>query len=216
MQAFFARIAAMQLAAKVGVLIGAVAFISAGYWYFVYSDMQDDKVKLEQKQAKLRKEKDEYVKRKAEYLKYLEERQQLLEEQQEAVKKMPSGDDDDIEQFIENMQAQVELSGLTKVTSVRDPAVPMDMYERIPIRMSLVGQFHQINRFFKNVGKLPRIVNIEDLSLSPAENAPAGLNAPNLLKATFVATTFKFTAGGRKSVGATKPPPTALKAGGNK
>jgi len=215
MQAFFSRIAAMQLAAKVGVLIGAVAFISLGYWYFVYSDMQEDIGKLQQKKTRLNKEKDDYVTRKKEYLKYLEERQQLLDEQQEAVKKMPSGDDDDIEQFIENMQAQVELSGLSKVTSTRDPAVPMDMYERIPIRMSLVGQFHQINRFFKNVGKLPRIVNIEDLALSP-ENANSGLNAPNLLKATFVATTFKFIERGRKSVGATKPPPTVVKSGGGK
>ena len=41
------------------------------------------------------------------------------------------------------------------------------MYVKIPIKMSLTGTYHQINHFFKQVGELKRIVNIEDLALDP-------------------------------------------------
>ena len=89
----------------------------------------------------------------------------LLEEQKELLRVLPKADD--IEQFIENVQAQIELSGLSKVESVREAAQPVEMYVKIPIKMSLIGTYHQINRFFKQVGELKRIVNIEDLSLDP-------------------------------------------------
>ena len=94
------------------------------------------------------------------------------------------------------MQAQIELSGLSKVESVREPAQPVEMYVKIPIKMSLTGTYHQINRFFKQVGELKRIVNIEDLSLEPLSLAVAP-EQPNLLKANFTATTFMFTDKGR-------------------
>ena len=97
---------------------------------------------------------------------------------------------DDIEQFIENIQAQVEIAGLQKVSSQREAAIPMDLYTKIPVRMSAVGGYHQINQFFKQVGDLKRIVNIEDLQLTPSENS----KDPNrvALKASFVATTFQY------------------------
>jgi type IV pilus assembly protein PilO len=75
---------------------------------------------------------------------------------------------------------------------VREAAQPVEMYVKIPIRMSLTGSYHQVNHFFKQVGELKRIVNIEDLSLEPTV-AQAAIGQPNLLKANFVATTFMFT-----------------------
>jgi len=84
--------------------------------------------------------------------------------------------------------------------------MPVEMYVKIPIRMSLVGTYHQINHFFKNVGELKRIVNIEDLNLAPATDTIAtSLTAPVLLKANFVATTFQFQ---EKSAGGSLTPKT--------
>ena len=119
---------------------------------------------------------------------------------------------DDIEQFIENVQAQIELAGLSKVSSVREAAQPVEMYVKIPIRMSLLGTYHQINRFFKNVGDLKRIVNIEDLQLAPSTEGNTPTNV-NQLKANFVATTFQFVDKGR--AGPAKSG-TNVSAGGNK
>ena len=202
MQSFFDRLAAISLAIKIGGLVGLLALMGGGYWYFFYGDMQDELRQLEEQQAKLTKEKKEYEKRKQEYLAFRNEVNQLLDEQKELLRVLPKSAD--MEQFIENVQAQVELAGLTKVASIRDAAQPVEMYVKIPIRMSLVGTFHQINHFFKNVGDLKRIVNIEDLSMQPTTENTGSLNAATMLNAKFVATTFQFSDKGRPSQGPAK------------
>jgi type IV pilus assembly protein PilO len=184
------RLAAIPLSAKIGALVGGLALLGAGYWYFFYSDMVEEREQLAREAEKLNKEKKEYEKREAEYLAFRNEVAALQEEQRELVRVLPRRDD--IEQFIESVQAQIELSGLSKVSSVREPATPVEMYVKIPIRMSLMGTYHQINRFFKNVGDLKRIVNIEDLSLAPAQDVPVSMTSPTILRANFVATTFQF------------------------
>jgi type IV pilus assembly protein PilO len=197
MQQLFDRLAAVPLLAKLGALAGALVLLLGGYWYFLYSDMQDEMQHLQEQAEKLNKEKAEYEKRKQEYLAFRNEVNTLLEEQKELLRVLPKSDD--IEQFIENVQAQIELAGLTKVASVRDPAQPVEMYVKIPIRMSLVGSYHQINHFFKTVGELKRIVNIEDLSMTPAgePQTNVGVTAATMLNAKFVATTFQFQEKGK-------------------
>jgi type IV pilus assembly protein PilO len=192
MQSLFDRLASVPMAAKLGALVGAICVLGGGYYYFFYSDILDEQEQIEKERVSLDKEKREYEKRKAEYLAFRNEVQQLLEEQKELLRMLPKADD--IEQFIESVQAQVELSGLSKVSSVREAAIAGDMYTKIPVRMSLVGTYHQINQFFKNVGDLKRIVNIEDLALAPQTEPGQTTATPtrNNLKANFVASTFQF------------------------
>jgi type IV pilus assembly protein PilO len=209
MQTFFDRVAAMALGAKLGIVVGVMALFGGGYWYFFYGDMLDEQAQLEKDQQRLDKEKREYEKRKQEYLAFRNEVNALLEEQKELLRVLPKKDD--IEQFIESVQAQVELSGLSKVSSVREAAQPVEMYVKIPIKMSLTGSYHQVNHFFKQVGELKRIVNIEDLSLEPVTQL-AAIDQPNPLKANFVATTFMFI--DKKGGAAPKKPGTTITSGG--
>jgi type IV pilus assembly protein PilO len=213
MQALFDRLVAAPLIAKVGGLLGLIVLLCGGYYYFFYSDLIDEQAQLQKEHDKLDKEKREYDKRKQEYLAFRNEVNGLLEEQKELLRMLPKADD--IEQFIESVQAQIELSGLSKVSSVREPALPADMYTKIPVRMSLVGSYHQINQFFKNVGDLKRIVNIEDLTLQPQsanEAAPIGSGNATHLKANFVASTFQFL--DRRNAAGGKKTGTSLKSGG--
>jgi type IV pilus assembly protein PilO len=209
MQNFFDRFAALALGAKLGIIVGLVVALTGGYWYFFYSDMQDEQAQLEKDKTRLEKEKHEYEKRKQEYLAFRNEVNALLEEQKELLRVLPKADD--IEQFIENVQQQIELSGLSKVESVRGPAQPVEMYVKIPIKMSLIGSYHQINRFFRQVGELKRIVNIEDLSLDPVSLAVSP-EQPNPLRANFTATTFMFT---DKGTGAVQKSGTSIHSGGS-
>ncbi len=210
MQTLFDRLAAIPLAPKLGVIAGALLLLFGGYWYFFYDDMQQEQAQLERDKVRLEKEKHDYERRKQEYLAYRNEVNALLEEQKELLRVLPKKDD--IEQFIENVQAQIELAGLTKVTSVRQAAQPVDMYVKIPIEMSLTGTYHQIDHFFKQVGDLKRIVNIEDLVLEPAsQGAAMVLDQQNLLKASFVATTFQFI---DKGAGGVKKSGTSITSGG--
>ncbi len=202
MSDIFDRIAALRPLAKAGILLGAIVLIAGGYYYFVYSDMLDEGTQLETATRQSTDERDAYLLRRKEYQAFKLELNQLRDDQKELLRVLPKKDDKQadlaMEQFIENMNAQVELSGLTKVSSVREAAVAEEMYERIPVKMSLTGSYHQINRFFKNVGELKRIVTIADLQLAsaPAPAAvggkPAAPEEAQLLKADFTAQTFQF------------------------
>jgi type IV pilus assembly protein PilO len=206
MQELFDRLAATPIAVKLGALLGVVALLCGGYWYFFYDDLTTQEAQTLRRTDELNKEKEEYEKRKREYLAYRNEVAQLLEEQKALLQVLPKTDD--IEQFIENIQAQVELAGLTKVSSTREAPIGMDLYTKIPIRMSAVGSYHQINQFFKAVGELKRIVNIEDLSISPSDKV---VNGAIQLKANFVATTFQYI---EKKGPAAGPAKTSISAGG--
>ncbi len=59
------------------------------------------------------------------------------------------------------------------------------VYE-IPVRVGILGSYHNLGYFFSNLTKLNRIVNISNLELS--EQEISGNNA--ILKIDFVATTF--------------------------
>jgi len=207
MQELFDRLAATPVATKFGALLGLVALLCGGYWYFFYSDLTDQETQILRRHAELEREKGEYDKRKREYLSYRNEVAQLLEEQKTLLQVLPKSDD--IEQFIESVQAQVELSGLQKVSSQREAAIPLDLYTKIPIRMTAIGTFHQINQFFKAVGDLKRIVNIEDLQITP--NLDSKDASKVSLKASFVATTFQYI---EKKSGAAGPQKTTISAGG--
>lgn len=197
MQAFFDKLAAISLAAKLGALGMAVILLIGGYWNFFYSEMVDELDGLEKQGARIDQEKKEYERRKLEYLAFRAEVNKLLEDQKELLRVLPKSDD--IEQFIEQVQAQVEVAGLTKVASTRDAAQPVEMYVKIPIRMSLTGTYHRINHFVRNVGELKRIVNLEDLQLQPAPESTGSLSQPTLLNARFTATTFMFQDKGTSS-----------------
>jgi type IV pilus assembly protein PilO len=47
-------------------------------------------------------------------------------------------------------------------------------YEEIPVKVSITGSFHSTVTFFEKVAKLPRIVNIEDISMSETKDVRRG------------------------------------------
>jgi type IV pilus assembly protein PilO len=65
---------------------------------------------------------------------------------------------------------------------------PKEFYAEVPLEIQVLGRYHDIALFFDRVGKLPRIVTIQDLELGGAKPTPAGLK----LTASCKATTFKF------------------------
>lgn len=208
MQELFDKLAAFPLAAKLGALIGIVVLLAGGYYWFFYSDLVEEEARIQRHTTELQTEKTEYERRKAEYLAYRNEVNQLLEEQKELLQALPKRDD--IEQFLESVQAQVELAGLSKVSSEREAAIPLDLYTKIPVKMTAVGTYHQINQFFKSIGDLKRIVNIEDLELAPSAVDTKDIINKTLLKANFVATTFQYL----ERKGPAKKATTTISAGG--
>ena len=190
MEALLQRITALATGVKLGILVALVVAIGGIYYYNWYDDILTKQKMNGETIVKRTAEETDYKKRVEQFKAYTNEVAQLREEAKELLRILPQSDD--IEQFIENVNAQVELAGLTKVSSTREDARQEEIYYRIPIRMSLVGTYHQINKFFKSISEMQRIVTIADLVLNPTDNR--GPTATGPLKADFVAYTFQLVA----------------------
>ncbi|HVO68075.1 MAG TPA: type 4a pilus biogenesis protein PilO [Syntrophales bacterium] len=62
-------------------------------------------------------------------------------------------------------------------------------YEEIPVRVTVSGNFHSIVVFFEKVAKLPRIINIEDITMYPGKEIK-GLGRP--INTSCVIKTYMF------------------------
>jgi type IV pilus assembly protein PilO len=51
------------------------------------------------------------------------------------------------------------------------PAEPEKFYEEIPVVVKISGRFHNVLSFFEQVARLPRIINIEDITMSEGVDA---------------------------------------------
>lgn len=79
--------------------------------------------------------------------------------------------------------------------------VPKQFYAEIPFELKVRGNYHDVARFFDQVSKLPRIVNISDLKMTKPEETGTG---QYVVTAECLATTYKFLEG---------PPPDATTKG---
>jgi len=54
----------------------------------------------------------------------------------------------------------------------KPPSPPDKFYEDIPVKVNITGGFNNIVYFFDKVAKLPRIINIEEISFGDAKDVP--------------------------------------------
>jgi type IV pilus assembly protein PilO len=170
--------------ALIFVLISAL--FSVVFYYVFYSDLSEKVVGLDRQIQERTQEKATYEEKQQKYNSFRAEVNKLLEEQKELIKVLPS--DAEIPAFLQSLHAQGELAGLNILTFEQQPEVKKNFYAMIPVRMSISGTYHQINKFFYSVGQLKRIVNIQDLSLT----TPVATEHGVILKADFLASTFRF------------------------
>ncbi|HET6150613.1 MAG TPA: type 4a pilus biogenesis protein PilO [Polyangia bacterium] len=191
MKELIAKLLALKTPGKIALTVGVIGALGLLFYQVLYSDLSEDIGRAEAQRADLQTERTQYDKRKREYLAYRSELRLLQEEQRELLRALPKKAE--IPSFISNVQEQAELSGLEVLHIDIDPEAPQDLYVKIPVKMEIRGTYHQIAKFFKNTSELRRIVNVENLTLTPERNAVAEqLNSPTRLRAKFVAATFRF------------------------
>ena len=56
-------------------------------------------------------------------------------------------------------------SGLTFIRINWEPEIEKEFYTELPIKIEVIGDYHQFGNFVSEVAKLPRIVSLHDLSI---------------------------------------------------
>jgi type IV pilus assembly protein PilO len=187
MNNFLQKLLRLKTPIKIAATLGVIVLLAGAYVGLFYLDIEDQITGARARSSQLQTEKNSYETRKREYQAYRTELTQLQQEQRDLLKALPRKAE--IPTFLSNLQEQTELSGLEIVSLTIDAEQPSELYIRIPVRIQVRGSYHSITKFFKNLSELPRIVNVEKLSLA-VEKAEHGVSPR--LRAKFIAATFRY------------------------
>jgi type IV pilus assembly protein PilO len=131
--------------------------------------------------------------------KFEEEVETLKKQREEMTDKLPA--DEEIASLLQKIHSQGKIVGLEINRFERESPQVAELFVRIPVKMTLSGTFHQIATFFYYVGKLTRIVNVENIQLTLDGK---GSKAQATLQAQCTATTFMYRPAGLPVPGGTK------------
>ncbi len=188
MDKYLDQFAKAPLAVKVGGIAALVAVMTVANFYFLVQPTE----KSIENQMKERRKLDLELAEKSEIAQNLNERRREMDvlEQKlaEALTELP--EKKDIEELLAQINDIGKKSGLeiTRVAPERESVGSGEFFARIPIRMTVNGNYHEIAMFLQEMSNMRRIVNVNNIKL----DAPTLKNEKVVLQSTFLATTFRF------------------------
>ncbi len=193
MEQLLERINKVPLAAKVGILVVIAAGVTAGTYFMLIDPLETEIQGLHAKQASL----DQTLLEKKEIADNLNERRremdQLEQKLQDALTELP--EKKDIDELLAQLNDVGKKAGLEITRVVPGTEAMESFYARIPVQMSVLGNYHEIALFLQEVANMRRIVNVNNIRLGVKEQK----NNKVILSSEFLATTFRF-----KEVGGAK------------
>jgi type IV pilus assembly protein PilO len=160
-QSAFAK---LPTAAKIGVGAGVVGVLFFGYWFVFYSDVAS---KIEGAQRQKKALRDEFAQQEQAEASYFADRGELaLREQRarELNKVLPPDAEED--SFLSSVQQASNAAGIDLKGFAPTEEVTQTFYAKVPMQLQLSGKFQQIAKFTYELGKIDRIINVENIQLT--------------------------------------------------
>jgi type IV pilus assembly protein PilO len=175
-------------ATKFGGLALAVILMTVANFFMAISPTEDA-IKIEIAQ---RRTLDLELAEKSEIAQNLNDRRREMDvlEQKlaEALTELP--EKKDIEELLAQINDIGKKSGLeiSSVTPDKEFVGGGEFFARIPLKMTVSGNYHEIALFLQEMANMRRIVNVNNIKL----DSPALKNEKVVLQSSFLATTFRF------------------------
>ncbi len=157
-------LAKLPLIAKVGVGAGAMLLVGIAYFVIFYGDIETSIKAAQGQENQLRSDLGDARKNQFAYQKDLAELTDRQQRQRELNKVLPV--DTEYPAFLSAVQSVANVSGIGLTAWSPEPEVADQFYSRVPMKVSLIGRYHQVAKFFYGVGQLDRIINMENISLT--------------------------------------------------
>ncbi|GGI91146.1 type 4a pilus biogenesis protein PilO [Legionella impletisoli] len=147
------------------IVVVALVIIGLGYWLIIKSNLEQYE-SLQQQERELRAE-FERTQHKAANLQAYRNQMEIMEERFGVMlKQLPSKNE--MPGLLEDISRMGVASGLTFELFAPMPEIQHDFYIELPIKISVVGNYHQLAVFLSRVAQLGRIVTIHDFVIEPA------------------------------------------------
>lgn len=156
-----------------------------GYYIMFHSEIQSEINAEENTHVRLKTELESAQRAEHAYQKDLEELRERERNKRELMKVLPATTE--YPAFLSSIQNVANLVGIELRAWTPLEEVPEEFYARVPMQLELAGRFHQLAKFFYNVGQLERIINMEDIALTD----PTTKDNEVHLKVTVLATAFR-------------------------
>jgi type IV pilus assembly protein PilO len=171
---------------KVGILAGLILFLLILGYFYVYLPGDDNLAKLAEEVGSVRADRDKKRALSANLPKLQKELQRWDSKLKAAVAQLP--DRKEIPDLLSSLSTKAREAGL-EILLFRPRAENFqEFYAEIPVDIVVRGGFFNAVTFFDEVGKLSRLVNIDNIDL---KNPKVG-SEPVVLDISTLATTYRF------------------------
>ena len=171
---------------KIGILAATIILLAALYYSFLYSPRSDEMAKLTDSVEIARNEKAAKLQKAANLSRLKKDIQQLEMELTKAIAQLPNKKE--IADLLRTISAKASQSGLDILLFRPRAETFQEFYAEVPVDITVKGSFHNTVGFFDEVGRLNRLVNIDNIGFK--NPTVAGDNV--ILETTSVATAFRF------------------------
>lgn len=154
----------LPLLARIGVGVGVLALVGVAYFVVFYGDVESSIKAAHGQEQQLRTSLADARKNEFSYQKDLAELTDRQQRQRELNKVLPV--ETEYPAFLSAVQSVANVSGIGLTSWTPQPEVNEQFYARVPMKVTLVGRYHQVAKFFYGVGQLDRIINMENISLT--------------------------------------------------
>jgi type IV pilus assembly protein PilO len=180
-----ASFSSLPLAGKLFILVVLLGVVSAIYYFAFHMELAEQIDGAHAQYAQLQQQQREAEQRQQQYLQLVQELagREALDRANKRV--LPARAE--IAAFLQDLNRIAELSGLQIASVQPRPEMSEQYFTKIPVKLRFVGTFHQLAKFFYNVGHLERIISMENIELTH----PRAADGQVLLDVDVMATTYR-------------------------
>ncbi|HET7539119.1 MAG TPA: type 4a pilus biogenesis protein PilO [Polyangiaceae bacterium] len=154
----------LPLIGRIAVGAGLLGLLGIAYFVLFYGDIESSIKAAQNREQQLRRDLAEARKNEFAYQKDLAELTERQQRQRDLNKVLPV--ETEYPAFLSAVQSVANVSGIGLTSWAPQPEVNEQFYARVPMKVTLVGRYHQVAKFFYGVGQLDRIINMENISLT--------------------------------------------------
>jgi type IV pilus assembly protein PilO len=177
----------LPLGGKIFLLVLLLALLTSGYYLGVHMGLEEATDTAQKKHNTLEQQLKEAHERQKEYLKLREEvsAREALDRQNLRILPVTA----EIPAFLDDLNRLAELSGLRMDRVQPNPETAEKFFVKVPVSLAIRGKYHELAKFFYNISRLERAINMEDIRVAVAEKVVVGGDAS--LTVSVRATTFR-------------------------
>ena len=199
----------LPVGAKLGLLVLLVGVIGAVYYFALHMPLADEIASSDARYVTLQNDLVQARARQQEYLRVRAELDSRESLDRQNMRILP--EHAEIPAFLQDLNRLAELSGLRMTLVEPRPEETSEFYTRLPVNLELAGRYHQLAKFFFNVSRLERAINMENIALGEPHQDGEDI----VLKVGVLATTFRRPAAAPAAGQAGQPAPPAQPGAGS-